>query len=110
MTQPTLSTVEGNKIICRFMSESKEPYNGTGDFITYNGIDSEADYFDYTEMKYHTSWDWLMPVVKKILATDTGTLDVYSLYVEDSLRTADITKVWEACLDFLTWYNQNQKA
>lgn len=92
---------EGNKMIAEFMGkyfaagrvyhDEQEFKNMPQDFIR--------------ELKYHTSWDWLMPVVKKILATDTGTLDVYSLYVEDSLRTADILKVWESCIDFIEYYN-----
>lgn len=52
-------------------------------------------------MLYHKSWDWLMPVVQKILNADMDTFDSYALWISDSLRTADISQVYSAVINFL---------
>lgn len=54
-----MSTTEGNKIIAEFMGEfrvSSDMYaTGSSHNVWYEG-----------DLKYHTSWDWLMPVIEKI--------------------------------------------
>lgn len=53
-----LTDVEkSNILICEFMGGK---YNGIYD-VEINGV---SDYIGV--LKYHTSWDWLMPVVEKI--------------------------------------------
>jgi len=81
-------------------------------------------------MQYHTSFDWLMPVVEKISrikvdwehATDTDTyyprtfgmlqedtglpmvrINSHQLFVGATL----IEATWIAVVDFIQWYNQN---
>ena len=58
------------------------------------------------DFKYHTSWDWLMPVIKKILH------EVDAVNTEFRLRTALIKCDREAChkavYKFIVWYNQNK--
>ena len=63
-----------NKLIAEFMGAVGTPkYNPTEWDVYITGCldvdsdDENAQHF-YTpdEMKYHTSWDWLMPVVEKI--------------------------------------------
>ncbi len=46
-------TIEGNKLI--------EGFAGIAKLHTNFG-----EKIDYKNLHYHTSWDWLMPVVKKI--------------------------------------------
>jgi hypothetical protein len=66
--------MENNKLIAEFMGAVGTPkYNPTEWDVYITGCldvdsdDEKAQHF-YTpdEMKYHTSWDWLMPVVEKI--------------------------------------------
>ena len=68
-----------NKLIAEFMGAVGTPkYNPTEwDVYITGGLDVDSDnenaqhFYTPDEMKYHTSWDWLMPVVEKInLTTD----------------------------------------
>jgi len=62
--------IKGNRIISEFMGLYVAPFNGRYHFVckekkklTDININWE---FRLEEAKYHTSWDWLMPVVEKI--------------------------------------------
>lgn len=65
---PTQMSQENNKLIADFMGWQHH---------------SSADYdaYEMNNLKYHTSFDWLMPVVEKILKIRMpfkGMIDVYS--------------------------------
>lgn len=68
----------------------------------HEGDDSGTD---LEFMKYHSSWDWLMPVVQRIVNADMDTFDSYALWVSDSLRTADIKQVYAAVVNYIEQYN-----
>ena len=66
--------MQNNKLIAEFMGAVGTPkYNPTEWDVYITGCldvdsdDENAQHF-YTpdEMKYHTSWDWLMPVVERV--------------------------------------------
>jgi|ERR1035437_2115565 hypothetical protein len=102
--------IEGNKLIAEFVGKEVPHTQMTfaGNRITTYVKVSDLGDEDWKRVMlcYHSSWNYLMPVVEKILKTDTGTLDVYSLYVSDSLRTANINDVFEAVIDYIKWYNK----
>ena len=56
-------------------------------------------YVALDEMRYHASWDWLMPVVNQCLKTGDNTGkwdDVYS-----AVCTIDIEEVYKAVVEFI---------
>tara|TARA_Y100000310_G_scaffold120210_1_gene118946 strand:- start:353 stop:607 length:255 start_codon:yes stop_codon:yes gene_type:complete len=55
--------MESNKIIAEFMG-LETPDNCYFEYLTKEGNRSELTH--YILLKYHTSWDWLMPVIKKM--------------------------------------------
>jgi hypothetical protein len=57
-------------------------------------------------MEFNTSWDWLMPVVSKILK-GSYTLDGVKnmIKVQDSLITCSIEKTFESVCNFVEWDN-----
>jgi len=69
--------MESNKLIAEFMGAIGTPkYNPTEWDIYITGcIDVDSDdenakhFYTPEEMKYHSEWNWLMPVVEKIEAT-----------------------------------------
>ena len=75
-----------------------------------------------TELKYHSSWDWLMSVVEKIesLGFDVkikGIACSINRLCEDETiiqfvlgdRARKIELVWSVVLDFIKWYNEQPK-
>lgn len=92
----TEQIIEGNKLINAFMGY---PYN-----MTDTGYPNEE--------LYHTSWDWLMPVVEKIcnlkhpsmagLPHMRGRVEILPINI-------GIQTTYEVVVFFITWYNQQQK-
>ncbi len=68
---------EGNKLIFLFMGaaemSSHTDSNGIKTIKSAQLGDIYARYFD-TDLKYHSSWDWLIPVVEKIHGLDLTNL------------------------------------
>jgi hypothetical protein len=92
----------GNKIIAVFMG-----------LYTPNVISPQPRPKDY-----HLSWDWLMPVLKKIDEVD---IDVERNNEEElneneniigditnGLVSIDIDITFEAVVEFIKWYNENK--
>ena len=91
---------EGNKIIAEFMgfeyNRSIPGHDGTL-IITLT----------LEDCRYHSSWDWLMPVVEKINAIHDVT-NIYNQLVKvmEALWLINIKQLWLAVVEFMKWYNQ----
>ena len=55
--------MEENKLIAEFMEVHEIMHDG---YSEYDFDDNTLDVVHEEELQYHTSWDWLMPVVEKI--------------------------------------------
>ena len=87
-----------NKLIAEFMGftkDSKELYL-IDDYTLRSEDEYQATYVD--EMKFHTSWDWLMPVVEKI---ETECEGVPQQLMHLSLFSTR-AEVYKAVLDFIS--------
>ena len=105
--------VENNKLIAEFMGwkENKDmEVKLTSGGITY--------YFQKNDeacipeaMCYHSSWDWLIPVVKKCLIgeAETNRPDLVS-NIYESLVNLEINLVYKDIIEFIKWYNQQNKS
>lgn len=76
-------------------------------------------------MEFHTSWDWLMPVVEKIeevnrcpyrvviTSTLTYITDKSKHGTPEVIRAANtdkLTNTWVAVVEFIKWYKQNENS
>jgi len=82
--------MEDNKLIAEFMQ--------------YPDLGTQGD-FSY--LKYHTSWDWLIPVAEKCLTTDEPS-DGQHYFINDALLTCNIEEVYEAVVKFIKTYNNGR--
>lgn len=108
---------ESNKLIAEFMgaelgnpdSDGRECYTG----IPVNGMGTITYWTE--RMKFHTSWDWIMPVVEKIerikdvhfVISELG-CDIYSFgyKVSDTREETKILTIYKAVVEFIQWYNE----
>ena len=80
----------------------------------------EADYLFLSDLKFHTSWDWLMPVVEQIESLGYDTELIYRLddgehcfYINDSpvfsSQMGDKkSATYQAVCQFIEWCNKNK--
>lgn len=92
-----------NKLIAEFMGgqrvlPDKDVYN----MPTHNNLCYGVD-----ELHYHTSWDWLMPVVEKMNTTELW--EEYDIsYLATYLVSTDINATYNAVIEFINEYNKNK--
>ena len=94
--------MENNKLIAEFMGLqfSKGEY--------YRPLYNSGDWVSENELRYHDSWDWLMPVVEKIedyLSDNVGKVG----YFDDGLTINDIEVRYQAVVEFIKWYNDGKQ-
>lgn len=112
--------IEGNKVISKFDGWKFSKYkNDTAKPPKdhFSRLKSSKYFF---EMKYHTSWIWLMQIVEKIEAIDENDTDYESeiigkfcqIGVRDEHSASANTKieaVWLSVVAFIKWYNSQVK-
>ena len=105
--QPTVEAM--NEVIARFMGY----YFNAGKFYSNGG--GRGAWFK--EAKYHESWDWLMPVVKKIksihfdiLRQRANIMDYMraAAPMNSALISIDLVGLHKGVYEFLTWYNKQK--
>lgn len=120
--------LEGNKLIAEFMGLFPNPYDNGRTYGTNPVTIDGTVYADaWLFVEYHSSWDWLMPVVEKIENIDYGlpywiTISGVQCLIEEMINphtderetisdvTSDyshskINNVWQAVVQFIKWYN-----
>lgn len=107
-----MNTLEGNKLIVEFMGYGFLPDSFGGKIPHYQDGYYFNPSFDESpiilkEAKYHSSWDWLRPVIDKIFT--------YSIaHPEEAGKVCNmkiivnIDAAWEMVAKFIQWYNDNQ--
>jgi len=94
-------TMEDNKLIAEFMGV-KPTKSELGRKIYY---DSHEDKYVGLDLQYDTSWDWLMPVVRKI---EDGGLDPHEL-IDKALESRLIEDAYNEVVDTIKRYNESNK-
>lgn len=67
--------------------------------------------FLLSELKFHTSWDWIIPVIKEVKLSRISSNDNgYEIIdrIDNSLMECDIDSLHSHLYDFIEWYNQNK--
>ena len=112
--------VENNKLIAEFMGVFDKILS-TGNIHSW----SDAPFYYTTEdtkekviknickySKYDSDWNWLMKVVEKCLVgeaeynEDEAKKAIREIY--ESLCNINISSVYNACVKFIKWYNENK--
>jgi len=117
-----MNTTENNKLIAEFMGI--ESFKDSLASLNDGKINISKDV--YEQAKYHTSWDWLMPVVEKIesiIFDENNSFNVtigstiYCVIQDSNGECYDMTYdgektkllvVYKAIVEFIKWYNENK--
>ena len=85
-----------NKLIAEFMGAFFDD-NGMTRICGRFGLERVSD----LNLKYHSSWDWLMPVVDKCFDIHLEHSDDLSFLLNDALLTTNIDEVYKAVVNFI---------
>jgi hypothetical protein len=94
-----------NELIAEFMPKSGVFYLDPTNGITLCEIE---------DLKYHSSWDWLMPAVSKVNTLfDEDSLhgldvDVYRS-MQDWVASVNIQNAYADLVTIIKWYNENKQ-
>ena len=83
--------IEGNILIEKF-------YKSTGQHTTSVIMPNK--------MEYHSSWDWLMPVVEKCYSNDDDYMDTLCAKFDFFY----IEPMYNAVVKYIKWYNENNQS
>ena len=109
--------MENNKLIAEFMGYKLMSCNRGKAWDIGKSIPSKDHLFPIqgvlhtgNELKFHTSWDWLMPVINKIRSMDS-TYEVeevgkYDWDNEISHYEFDLDLTYESVVEFIKQYNK----
>ena len=102
--------MKDNKLIAEFMGAKPLVLGGSTEYEMYgvldcieDGVDEKHYYID-DEMRFHESWDWLMPVVEscfeRLDARDTSADEI-----KRQLLVCNMSGVYDAVVEFINQYN-----
>ena len=125
--------IENNKLIAKFMglNKTKMFFNlKTGNYVKKETADCDIKVVDVylknnkpiTNFYYHSDWNWLMQVVEKIEnLSKEGETYMFSItkfsarvtykgsrIVDLPIDNTKIEAVYNACVEFIKWYNENR--
>ena len=116
--------MENNKLIATFMGllRSDEPVGGLG-HEKYHWFYKRPFLWDESicsddELRYDTSWDWLMPVVEKIESIKICNKGGAAVIINGTLcqingishiESTKIKAVYSAVIHFIKWYNAKKE-
>lgn len=131
-----IEILECNKLIAKFMGYSKieDTSNLTCDTkeLWIENKNAEPNKRILQGLPdYHSSWDWLMPVVEKIESFSAGLYHSFSVKIQDNYcgilcheqnrqsgiiyqtpygtnPESKIVATWDAVVEFIKWHNLNQ--
>jgi hypothetical protein len=133
MTQEEM--LEGNKLIAKFMGATngsifcqldEKHLNLDYDTFPQSKQRDDGSMWNINDLKYHTSWNWLMPVVEKIenttcheyygytmtiwnncckISDENNEYEINSHFHPDSKLLA----TWGSVVEFIKWYNNQNK-
>lgn len=91
---------ENNKLIGEFMGDIFKTNFTVGSDLIPEGWLRKLDNMHYGNLKYHSSWDWLMPCIGKIsnVCEEPEELDG----LKYALLTNNIEEAWKFVVNYLT--------
>ncbi len=104
-----VNVIEGNKIICVFM-DGEVMEDGMCWFRKYHHIRTSLKCFHIKSVKYHLSWDWIIPALRKAKATiHSSEWDGWPSLNTELMRCEKPEYLIPHLVSFITWHNNQPK-
>ena len=111
--------LEGNKLIAEFMGYKlitpemrKRPSTWKYSYWEYKPYDVKFPPIEENNLKYHKSWEWLIPTLTKIgiLFDDNPKIRNVKIinFLDWDLTELLIEEVYQTIVNFIKWYNKNK--
>ena len=102
--------IENNKLIAEFLVNNEGNLVKIRDGVYSTIDDNEVPDDDLTinDLKYHEDWNWLMVVVRKCREFSNEE-DSHWENIYYALTDLDIYRVYMTCVQFIKWYNEQNK-
>jgi hypothetical protein len=100
---------ENNKLIAEFMGWDIQSPTTIPTNLHLSNL--ELDNAEVMELKFNTSWDWLMPVIEKCLLGEAeqneeiSNTTIKNIY--EGIYNQDISFTYKSVIGFIKHYNQN---
>lgn len=100
---------ENNKMISTYVGGTFNKYSV--EFKDFGNLSGCNPYF-FDDLQFHTSFDWLMPVIQKIIQWDNTDNKMYSNSIVNDLKRirlgSDISVYYDGVVRFIKWYNEHK--
>lgn len=100
--------IQKNEVIANYRGVPVNS-NGTYELPKFGKLKFNGDFkteFLPKELKYHKSWDWLMPVIDELL---NEVLELNTGDITHALIDIDIQKTFEAVVQLIEYINNQEK-
>ena len=95
--------IENNKLIAEFMGFQP---TSLGWFDNEEHLINVEKDNTFDDLKFHKDWNWLMEVAEKCLTVNVDVEPINHYFIiNDALLTININEVYNACVEFIKWYN-----
>lgn len=95
--------MKDNKLIAEFWGMEL----GDDKTMYYDDAENLHPPTSINELKFHSSWDWLMPVVYKILWLEDYEDESYE-DIHSGLTNALLSQTYESVVEFINQYNKDE--
>lgn len=97
---------KGNKLIAKLVGMQPGKPNETRWASDWFDVDGFIDGARHEKLRFHDSWDWLMPVVHNCIKyCHDNMLEEWEQSFSDKFMTCDIMVLFNEVVKFIKWYN-----
>ena len=98
--------METNRLIAEFMGRSGKLCDTLYTFKGVSDLLEDDIWYTIEQSKFHTSWDWLIPVIHKILHDNNdSSFFKFSMSVSNAIFNNNIDNAHNAVVEFIKIYN-----
>jgi hypothetical protein len=100
--------MKSNKLIAEFMGVPTEVFT-SGKLNYFFRSFNSGTWYEEQELSYNISWDWLMPVVLRLLDLEYNEFDGaddLSFRLNDTLLETNLDSLYRIVVEFINEYNK----